>query len=98
MIVAYIDGGARGNPGPAGFGVRVEDASGGLIAEFSQSIGHATNNVAGDEGPLAGGPGAAPPQAARTGGRGGGGGGGQPRGGGLPPPIRVTSSELALGP
>ncbi len=53
MIVAYIDGGARGNPGPAGFGVRVEDASGVLIAEFSQSIGHATNNVAEYQGLLA---------------------------------------------
>ena len=45
-IVAYIDGGARGNPGPAGFGVRVEDADGTLIEEFSESIGTATNNVA----------------------------------------------------
>ena len=45
-IVAYIDGGARGNPGPAGFGVRVEDADGTLIEEFAESIGTATNNVA----------------------------------------------------
>ena len=45
-IVAYIDGGARGNPGPAGFGVRVEDAGGALIVEFAESIGVATNNVA----------------------------------------------------
>ena len=45
-IVAYIDGGARGNPGPAGFGVRVEDADGSLIEEFGESIGVATNNVA----------------------------------------------------
>ena len=45
-IVAYIDGGARGNPGPAGFGVRVEDAGGNLIEEFAESIGVATNNVA----------------------------------------------------
>jgi probable phosphoglycerate mutase len=45
-IVAYIDGGARGNPGPAGFGVRIEDADGMLIEEFSESIGVATNNVA----------------------------------------------------
>ena len=45
-IVAYIDGGARGNPGPAGFGVRVEDADGTLIEEFAESIGVATNNVA----------------------------------------------------
>jgi probable phosphoglycerate mutase len=45
-IVAYIDGGARGNPGPAGFGVRVEDADGTVIEEFAESIGVATNNVA----------------------------------------------------
>ncbi len=45
-IVAYIDGGARGNPGPAGFGVRVEEADGTLIEEFAESIGTATNNVA----------------------------------------------------
>ncbi len=45
-IVAYIDGGARGNPGPAGFGVRVEQADGTLIEEFAESIGVATNNVA----------------------------------------------------
>lgn len=45
-IVAYIDGGARGNPGPAGFGVRVEQPDGILIEEFAESIGVATNNVA----------------------------------------------------
>jgi ribonuclease HI len=46
MIVAYIDGGARGNPGPAGFGVRFETGEGELIEEFGESIGVATNNVA----------------------------------------------------
>ena len=46
MIVAYIDGGARGNPGPAGYGVRVEDHNGNLIEAFSKPIGIATNNVA----------------------------------------------------
>lgn len=45
-VVAYIDGGARGNPGPAGFGVRVEAHDGTLIEEFAESIGMATNNVA----------------------------------------------------
>jgi ribonuclease HI len=45
-IVAYIDGGARGNPGPAGFGVRIERPDGALIEEFGESIGVATNNVA----------------------------------------------------
>src|SRR6185436_9422389 len=45
-IVAYIDGGARGNPGPAGYGVRVEQPDGTVIEEFGESIGTATNNVA----------------------------------------------------
>jgi ribonuclease HI len=46
MIVAYIDGGARGNPGPAGYGVRVEQPDGTLVEELHESIGIATNNVA----------------------------------------------------
>ena len=46
MIVVYIDGGARGNPGPAGYGVRVEQPDGSLVEEFGESIGVATNNVA----------------------------------------------------
>jgi ribonuclease HI len=45
-IVAYIDGGARGNPGPAGYGVRIEDEMGTLIEEFNGFLGTATNNVA----------------------------------------------------
>jgi len=53
MIVAYIDGGARGNPGPAAYGVRIEDQAGALIEEFSGSIGVATNNVAEYRGLLA---------------------------------------------
>jgi probable phosphoglycerate mutase len=52
-IVAYIDGGARGNPGPAGFGVRVERPDGSLVEEFNESIGVATNNVAEYRGLLA---------------------------------------------
>jgi ribonuclease HI len=52
-IVAYIDGGARGNPGPAGYGVRIETPDGKLIEEFSESIGIATNNVAEYRGLLA---------------------------------------------
>ena len=51
--VAYIDGGARGNPGPAGFGVRIEDGNGALVEEFSEAIGTATNNVAEYRGLLA---------------------------------------------
>jgi len=45
-VIAYIDGGARGNPGPAGYGVRIEQPDGTLIEEFSEAIGIATNNVA----------------------------------------------------
>jgi ribonuclease H / adenosylcobalamin/alpha-ribazole phosphatase len=52
-ILTYVDGGARGNPGPAGFGVRIENPDGTLIAEFSASIGIATNNVAEYRGLLA---------------------------------------------
>lgn len=52
-MVAYIDGGARGNPGPAGFGVRIEQHDGTLVTEFSESIGIATNNVAEYRGLLA---------------------------------------------
>jgi ribonuclease HI len=52
-LVAYIDGGARGNPGPAGFGVRIEQTDGTLVEEFSEAIGVATNNVAEYRGLLA---------------------------------------------
>jgi len=45
-VVAYVDGGARGNPGPAGYGVRIEAPDGTLVEEFCESIGVATNNVA----------------------------------------------------
>jgi ribonuclease HI len=45
-VVAYIDGGSRGNPGPAGFGVHVETADGTLVAELREALGVATNNVA----------------------------------------------------
>lgn len=53
MIVAYIDGGARGNPGPAGYGVRIEQPDGALVEELAESIGTATNNVAEYRGLLA---------------------------------------------
>jgi ribonuclease HI len=46
MTRAYIDGGARGNPGPAGYGVRIEAADGTLVAELYAPLGIATNNVA----------------------------------------------------
>jgi ribonuclease HI len=53
MIRAYIDGGARGNPGPAGYGVRIEDMDGNLIEELHGALGIATNNVAEYNGLLA---------------------------------------------
>lgn len=52
-IVAYIDGGARGNPGPAGYGVRIENEQGELINEFNGYLGTSTNNVAEYNGLLA---------------------------------------------
>lgn len=48
------DGGARGNPGPAGIGVVLEDPSGQVVAELSEGIGWATNNVAEYQGLIAG--------------------------------------------
>ncbi|MGH2807808.1 MAG: ribonuclease HI family protein [Actinomycetota bacterium] len=42
----FTDGGARGNPGPAGVGVVLMDDSGDVIGEVAESIGIATNNVA----------------------------------------------------
>ena len=49
----WIDGGSRGNPGPAGFGVRIVDVAGHLVDELYESIGVATNNVAEYNGLLA---------------------------------------------
>jgi ribonuclease HI len=53
MITAYIDGGARGNPGPAGYGARIEREDGSLAAELYGGLGVATNNVAEYNGLLA---------------------------------------------
>lgn len=50
---AHVDGGARGNPGPAGFGVVIHDAHGKKAAELSQYLGHHTNNYAEYSGLLA---------------------------------------------
>ena len=52
-LVAYSDGGARGNPGPAGYGVVIKDETGKKIAELSQYLGHQTNNVAEYQGLIA---------------------------------------------
>ncbi|MBI2834860.1 MAG: ribonuclease HI family protein [Acidobacteria bacterium] len=53
MIVVYVDGGARGNPGPAGYGVRVESPDGLLLDELRGALGIATNNYAEYQGLLA---------------------------------------------
>ena len=42
----YTDGGARGNPGPAGIGARLLTAAGTVVEELADYIGPATNNVA----------------------------------------------------
>jgi ribonuclease HI len=52
-MIAYIDGGSRGNPGPAGYGVRIENEDGSLVEELHGSLGVATNNVAEYNGLLA---------------------------------------------
>lgn len=53
MITAYIDGGARGNPGPAGYGVSIQDPDGAVLDELHGGLGIATNNVAEYNGLLA---------------------------------------------
>jgi len=53
VIIAYIDGGARGNPGPAGYGVRLERPDGAVLDELHGALGIATNNVAEYNGLLA---------------------------------------------
>ncbi len=45
-IICYTDGGARGNPGPAGAGAVVMKADGTVIAALSQFLGNGTNNFA----------------------------------------------------
>jgi probable phosphoglycerate mutase len=53
MVTAYIDGGARGNPGPAGYGVRIVGPDAEVLAELHGGLGVATNNVAEYSGLLA---------------------------------------------
>ncbi|HXX17173.1 MAG TPA: ribonuclease HI family protein [Candidatus Eremiobacteraceae bacterium] len=43
---ANVDGGSRGNPGPAAYGVVIRDASGAVVARLKKYIGLSTNNVA----------------------------------------------------
>lgn len=52
-LVAHSDGGARGNPGPAGYGVVIEDQTGRKLAALSEYLGHQTNNFAEYQGLIA---------------------------------------------
>ena len=44
-LIAYVDGGSHGNPGPSGIGVVIEDSAGGKT-RLAKWIGHQDNNVA----------------------------------------------------
>ena len=52
-LIAHSDGGARGNPGPAGYGVVIQDQSGQKVAALSEYLGHQTNNFAEYQGLIA---------------------------------------------
>jgi len=52
-LIAHSDGGARGNPGPAGYGVVIQDESGRKVAQLSEYLGHQTNNFAEYQGLIA---------------------------------------------
>jgi ribonuclease HI len=45
-VIAHCDGGARGNPGPAGYGALLQDEAGLVLAELSEFLGIRTNNYA----------------------------------------------------
>jgi ribonuclease HI len=45
-VVVHVDGGARGNPGPAAIGIVISDPAGQVLDEVAETIGVATNNVA----------------------------------------------------
>jgi len=50
----HVDGGARGNPGPAAAGAVLSTPDGDVVDEATRTLGHATNNVAEYEGVLLG--------------------------------------------
>lgn len=52
-LIAFSDGGARGNPGPSGYGVVVQDEAGRKVAALSEYLGHQTNNFAEYQGLIA---------------------------------------------
>jgi ribonuclease HI len=45
-VVVHVDGGARGNPGPAAIGIVISTPDGDVLDEVAERIGSATNNVA----------------------------------------------------
>ena len=45
-LVVHVDGGSRGNPGPAAIGIVIADPDGAVLDEVAEAIGIATNNVA----------------------------------------------------
>ena len=45
-VIAYTDGGARGNPGPAAIGIHIIDGDGKVLREVKEFIGNSTNNFA----------------------------------------------------
>ena len=53
-VILYTDGGARGNPGPAGAGVHITDKNGEVLFRGGYFLGHATNNVAEYQGMILG--------------------------------------------
>lgn len=53
FLVAHVDGGSRGNPGPAGYGVVITNQARQKIATLSEYLGHQTNNYAEYHGLLA---------------------------------------------
>ena len=52
-IIAHIDGGSRGNPGPAAYGMTIETAQGQPVTALGKFIGRTTNNFAEYQGLLA---------------------------------------------
>jgi ribonuclease HI len=52
-LIAHCDGGARGNPGPAGYGVVIKDETGKKVAGLSRYLGRQTNNFAEYQGLIA---------------------------------------------
>ncbi len=53
FVIANVDGGARGNPGPSGYGVVIKDQSGKRLASLNEYLGHQTNNFAEYQGLIA---------------------------------------------